>query len=245
MSGSTIDIQTGDGVADAYLSLPDSGQPRGGVLFLMDAFGLRPVIEEMADRIGDQGYAVLAPNLYYREGRSPVLDMPDLSDAEQREAFFAKARPLMAQLTPQRITADGKVYIDRLNQEAPGRVAITGYCMGARMGWRIAAAEPERVAALGGFHAGGMVTDEPDSPHRSADRLHAQVYFGHADHDSSNTPEQIKALDEAMAQAGVTATSEIYEDAPHGYTMADTAAFNEAARERHFSALFDLLKTAL
>ena len=51
MSGSTIDIQTGDGVADAYLSLPDH-EPRAGVLLLMDAFGLRPVIEEMADRIG-------------------------------------------------------------------------------------------------------------------------------------------------------------------------------------------------
>lgn len=245
MSGSTIDITTGDGVADAYLSLPDEGAPRGGVLFLMDAFGLRPVIDEMADRIAARGYAVLAPNLFYRQGRAPVLEMPDLTDPAQREGFFAQVKPLMAQLTPPRITADGKAYLDRLTQEAPGPVAITGYCMGARMGWRIAVADPERVAALAGFHAGGMVTDDPESPHKSADRLDARVYFGHADNDASNSPEQIKALDEALEAAGVTYRTEVYQDAIHGYTMADTAAFNEPARERHFEALFELLSSAL
>lgn len=245
MSATTIDITTDDRTADAHLSLPADGQPRGGVLFLMDAFGLRPVIAEMADRIAKQGYAVLAPNLYYRAGRTPVFDgMPDLEDAEQRTAFFDKARPLMAQLTPERITADGRAYIARLHQEAPGPVAITGYCMGARMGWRIAAAEGDQVAALAGFHAGGMVTDDPDSPHRSAGQIEARLYFGHADNDSSNTPEQIKALNAALDAAGVTYTSEVYEDAVHGYTMADTAAFSEPARERHFSALFDLLNRA-
>ena len=43
--------------------------------------------------------------------------------------------------------------------------------MGGRVGWRIAAAYPERVAALGGFHTGGLVTDEADSPHLSAGEL--------------------------------------------------------------------------
>ena len=64
MSGSTIDIQTPDGTADAYLATPDRGEPKAGVLFLIDAFGLRPQIEQMADRIAGQGYAVLAPNLF-------------------------------------------------------------------------------------------------------------------------------------------------------------------------------------
>ncbi len=245
MSASTIDIDTSDGVADAYLTRPDSGAARGGVLLLMDAFGLRPVIEQMADRIAQQGYVVLAPNLYYREGRAPVVDTPDLGDPSEREAFFAKARPLMAALSPERITADGRAYIDRLTQEAPGPVAITGYCMGGRLGWRIATSDPERVAALAGFHVGGMVTDAQDSPHRSAGELRARVYFGHADQDQSNTPEQMKALDDALDAAGVIYESELYEDAPHGYTMEDTAAYREPARERHFSALFDLLRTSL
>src|SRR5947209_17251275 len=148
MSGSTIDIQTPDGTADAYLAMPDSGEPKGGVLFLIDAFGLRPQIEQMADRIAAQGYVVLAPNVFYRAGRAPVLDMPDLSDLDNRAAFFGQVRPLMEALTPAVIASDGKAYLDVLNEHVPGPVAITGYCMGGRQGWRLAAAYPDRVAAL-------------------------------------------------------------------------------------------------
>jgi carboxymethylenebutenolidase len=245
MSGTTIDITTPDGVADGYLSRPDGPEIQGGLLFLMDAFGLRPVIEQMADRIAEQGYVVLAPNLYYRAGRAPLFEMPDLTDSEQRTAFFEKLRPLMGSLTPERIVSDAGAYLDRLAQETSGPVALSGYCMGARQGWRIAAAYPDRVAALGGFHAGGLVTEDPDSPHLSAGELDAELYFGHADNDPSNSPEQIKALDEALEAAGLTYRSEVYEGAAHGYTMADTAAYNEPARERHFTALFDLLKSAL
>jgi carboxymethylenebutenolidase len=245
VTGTTIDIKTDDGVADAYLTRPESGEPRAGVLFLMDAFGLRPVIEEMADRIAAQGYVVLAPNLFYREGRAPRLEMPDPTDPDRRAAFFEKLRPMMDALVPERIVADGRAYLDRLAQETAGPVALSGYCMGARVGWRIASAYPDRVAALGGFHAGGLVTDDPDSPHRSVDQLDAQLYFGHADNDPSNSAEQIKALEDALDRAGITYRSEVYEGAAHGYTMADTAAFNEPARERHFTALFGLLKRAL
>lgn len=49
---------------------------------------------------------------------------------------------------------------------------------GARVGWRIATAFPDRIAALAGFHAGGLVTDAPDSPHHSASELKAELYFG-------------------------------------------------------------------
>ena len=242
MSATTIDIKTSDGTADAYLTQDGSGP---GVLLLMDAFGLRPVIEQMADRIAQQGYTVLAPNLFYRAGRSPLFELPDLSDPDARAGFFQKLRPLMDELTPERMTADAGAYLERLGAETDGPVALTGYCMGARQGWRIAAAYPDRVAALGGFHAGGLVTDAPDSPHHSAGDLEAELYFGHADNDPSMSPEQIEALGRALDDAGSTYRQEVYEGAAHGYTMSDTAAFNEPARERHFSELFALLKRAL
>ena len=69
MQGEMVDISTHDGVADAYLSRPpgqDGTHP--GVLFIMDAFGLRPRIEEMVDRIAARGFVVLAPNVLYRAG---------------------------------------------------------------------------------------------------------------------------------------------------------------------------------
>ncbi|HUE27878.1 MAG TPA: dienelactone hydrolase family protein [Solirubrobacteraceae bacterium] len=245
MPGSIVDIKTEDGVADAYLARPDDDEAHPGVLFIMDAFGLRPRIEEMADRIAAQGYVVLAPNVFYRAGRAPIFEMPDLSDPDTRASFFQTLRPLMDQLTPDAVASDGTAYLDYLNEVAPGPVAITGYCMGARVGWRIAASHPDRVAALAGFHAGGLVTDAPDSPHRSADEIEAELYFGFADQDPSMNAAQIATLDEALDKAGVRHQTEVYEGAIHGYTMSDTAAYNEAAAERHFEALFALLGRAL
>ncbi len=245
MPSSTVDIQTEDGVADAYLTRPDDDQSHPGVLFIMDAYGLRPRIEEMTDRLAERGYVVLAPNVFYRAGRAPVIPVPHLSDPDNRASFFQSLRPLMDQLTPDALARDGAAYLDYLGQFAPGPVAITGYCMGGRVGWRITAAHPDRVAALASFHGGGLVTDAPDSPHRSARDIQAELYFGHADQDPSMSAEQIATLDQALDEAGVRHRTEVYEGARHGYTMSDTAAYNEAAAERHFEELFALLERAV
>jgi carboxymethylenebutenolidase len=242
MTTQTVDVPTRDGVADAYLARPDD-QPHPGVLFIMDAYGLRPTIEEMVERIAGDGYVVLAPNVFYRSGRAPVLAMPDLSDPDQRASFWQSLRPLISKLTPERVDADGTAYVEYLQNEAsPGPVAITGYCMGARVGWRIAATHPDQVAALAGFHAGGLATDQPDSPHLSAPDIQAEMYFGFADQDPSMSAEQIATLDRALDDAGARYRSDVYEGAQHGYTMADTAAYDEGARERHFRELRSLLE---
>jgi carboxymethylenebutenolidase len=245
MRSETIDIHTADGVADAYLTRPDDGDRHPGVLFIMDAFGLRRRIEDMADRIAERGYAVLAPNVFYRAGRSPVLPFPDMTKDDARAEFFKEVRPLMEQLTPERVAADGADYLDELANVADEPVAITGYCMGVRLGLRIAAAHPDRVAALAGFHGGGLVTDDPQSPHRSVGDLSAEVYFGHADQDPSNSAEQIAELDATLEAAGVRHRSEVYPGARHGYTMSDTPVYDERAAERHFRELFGLLDRAL
>jgi carboxymethylenebutenolidase len=242
---STVDVPTPDGVADAYLARPDGTGPHPGVLFIMDAIGLRPRIQEMAERVASAGYVVLAPNVFYRSGRAPVLPLIDLSEPDNRTSFMQAVRPLMEQLTPDLAARDGAAYLDYLTGMAPGPVAITGYCMGGRLGWQIAATQPDRVAALGCFHAGRLVTDAPDSPHQSAAALKAELYFGHADQDQSMTPNQIATLEPALDAASVRYRSELYEGAQHGYTMADTAAYDEVACERHFTELFALLERAL
>ncbi len=244
MPAQSLDIETVDGVADSFLALPE-GEPRAGVLFLIDAYGLRPRIEEMAARIAAEGYAVLAPNVFYRAGRAPVLEMPDFKDAASREAFMASVKPLMAALTPAAMASDGAAYLDALATRAPGRVGLTGYCMGGRLGWRIAAADPDRVAALACFHTGGLLTDAEDSPHRSADQLQSELYFGFADQDKSMPAEQIAELKRALEVAGAAYRAEVYPGAQHGYTMSDTAAYDERASERAFAELFGLLGRTL
>jgi carboxymethylenebutenolidase len=117
--------------------------------------------------------------------------------------------------------------------------------MGARLALRTAGAYPERVAAIAGFHGGRLATDTPDSPHLVADRVTAEVYFGHADQDSSMPPEQIELLDKVLTEAGVRHRSEVYPGAHHGYTQADTAAYDAKATERHWTELLALLDRTL
>src|SRR3954447_4853492 len=168
MTGELIYVAMPDGVADAYLARPDEDEDHPAVLLIVDAYGLRPQIERMADRIAERGYVVLAPNVFYRHARAPVVSLDGIGDPEQREAVFGRVMPLVRGWTPEQIVRDGGAYLDRLGD---GPVAITGYCMGGAGGWCIAGERAERVPALGGFHVGGLVTDGEDSPHREAGRL--------------------------------------------------------------------------
>jgi carboxymethylenebutenolidase len=238
-----VDIRTADGVADAYLVTPDEPGPHPGVLLFMDAFGLRPQIMEMATRIASRGYAVLAPNLLYRGQRSPLVTPDELADEEKRGAAFGRVMPMIQELTAERVIADSRVYLDYLGTDGP--VGLVGYCMGGRNALVVAGALGERIAALGSFHAGRVVTEGPDSPHLGVGSIVGEVYFGHADNDGSMTPDDIAALEAAFEAAGVRYTSEVYAGAPHGFTMADTAMHDPDAEVRHWDALFGLLGRAL
>jgi carboxymethylenebutenolidase len=248
MEKTMVDIPTVDGVADAYLVRPDGAGPHPGVLMYPDAFGVRPRVQEMADRIAERGYAVLAPNLLYRGGRAPQFDLSGLANPEERGRIFQKIFPQIQALDAAGITRDTAAYLDFFHAEEgvdPGPVAIVGYCMGGTNALRAIEAFPDRITALASFHAGRLVTDRPDSPHLRVGNITGEVYFAHADKDQSMTPEQIRTLEEALDAAGVRYRSEVYPDAPHGFTMADTASFQEAGERRHWLNLFEVLDRAL
>ncbi|MDT8912534.1 dienelactone hydrolase family protein [Amycolatopsis sp. PS_44_ISF1] len=244
MRTAMVDVPTEDGTADSYLAVPDGG-PHPGVLLFPDAFGLRPRIEEMANRIAARGYAVLAPNLLYRGGRAGWIDLAGLEDPERRGPIFEKIMPLISSLDTAAITRDARAYLDFFAAQDgmdPGPVTITGYCMGGTNALRVIEAFPDRVKAIASFHGGRLATDEPDSPHLKAGRITGELYFGHADQDHAMTAEQIKTLESALDEAGVRYRSEVYEGASHGYTMTDTAAYHEEGERRHWENLFALLE---
>lgn len=248
MRKTMVDVPTEDGVADAYLVVPDGDGPFPGVLFYMDAFGLRPRLREMAERIAERGYAVLVPNLLYRGGRAPIAGLSGLADAEERGRIFARVMPLIQALDTAAITRDTRAYLDFLAAQdgvSDGPDAIVGYCMGGTNALRAMTAYPERIVALAGFHAARLATEEPDSPHLRVARIRGEVYFAHADQDHTMPQDQIDRLEAALDAADVPFRSEIYPGAQHGFTMADTAAYSVEAEQRHWEKLFELLDHAL
>ncbi|WP_067899706.1 dienelactone hydrolase family protein [Nocardia vaccinii] len=244
----TVEVPTPDGFADAYLAYPDDTAQHPGVLLYMDAFGLRPHLKVMAGRLASAGYTVLVPNVFYRHGRAPVVDLPEFIDPSRRPEIFQRLGPIMRSLTPELVMRDADAYL-RWLADSPlttnGPVGVTGYCMGAGLALRTAATHPGRVAAAAGFHGGNLASTEPDSPHLLADRVAAELYFGHADQDSALPPEQVDRLEKALADAGVRHRCEVYAGAHHGFTQADTAAYHPDAAERHWEALLALFQRSL
>ena len=110
------------------------------------------------------------------------------------------------------------------------------------MAFVMAAALPDRIAAVAAIHAGNLVTDAPDSPHLGAPKIRARLYLGVADNDASATPAQQASLKEALDAAGVRYQLELYSGAAHGFAVPDFTVYDEAAAEKHWErvlALFD------
>ena len=243
--GRYLEIETSDGPAEAYLAgtAAGPGAPASpGVLMYMDAIGLRPRLHEMADQVASWGYVVLAPNVFHRDGRvADLAPATDLSDPGAREAYFEGAMRRVRALTTDQAVADAGTWVDALLEHATAPIGVVGYCMGARLAVRTAAVRPDAVAAVAGFHGGGLVTDEPSSPHLAVAGTRAEYLFGHADQDRSMPAEAVTALGRALEEAGVPHRNEVYPGAPHGYSMSDTSAWHAEAADRSFTELRDLL----
>ncbi|MFF7160447.1 dienelactone hydrolase family protein [Streptomyces sp. NPDC008086] len=236
-----LQIPTADGQADAVAAFPDDGERHPAVLMYADGFGIRPVLREMARELAGHGYYVLVPNFFYRHGPAPVIELPEHIGAEARTAVMGRLMPLIEAHTPERTLRDADAYLRFLTTQpeaGAGPVAVTGYCIGGLLAVRTAVAHPGQVAAVAGFHA-PVGAAGPDSLRT----LTAQAHFGHAATDL--TPEGLAELNQALDAAGVDYTSEIYPDTVHGFTMADTDAFNPAALRRHWDRLLPLLGRAL
>lgn len=247
MPTALLQIPTPDGQADAFAAFPDDGERHPGVLFFMDIFGIRPELEHRAQELAEHGYYVLIPNLFYRHGPAPLIELPEHIGEEERAKALKLLMPMVHAHTAERAQRDAEAYLSFLTSQpevSPGPIAAIGYCMGGGQALRTAAAHPDLVAAVAAFHPGKLVNDTPESPHRAViPAITAKVHIGHAETDMR--PEAVAELNEVLDASGVEYTSEIYPDTVHGFTMSDTSAFHAPALDRHWERLLALLDDAL
>jgi carboxymethylenebutenolidase len=245
MSVERIDIKSDDGVLDLHVFTPETGVgPWPAVLLYMDAFGVRPELAGMAQRLASNGYVVALPNLYYR---TPfVLFQPNVvaSEGPERERF----KGMIASINHAIVMRDTGLVIAQLDQHPSVKrtgLGAVGYCMGGGYALSAAGRFPERVAVAASFHGGSLATDKPDSPHRLAPRMRARVYIGAAEIDASFPPEQQVRLEQALTAAEVPHKIEIYAQAKHGFAVTGHIVFDREASELHWRRLVELLKETL
>ncbi len=206
MPNITDTVTTPDGSAPVRLFTPDGEGPWPGVVMIPDAGGVRQTFNDMAAHLADFGYAVLLPDVYYRQGDWEPFDMATaFSDSSQRKRLMS----FIGSISPDDWASDANAYFDYLaaRPEVRGSTfGVTGYCMGGRASLIIAGRVPERVAAAASFHGGGLVTDSSDSPHLKADQIQGEVYVGGAENDASFTDDHAEQLEKALTAAGVRHT---------------------------------------
>lgn len=195
------EVTTPDGSCDAFFVHPAAGA-HPGVILWPDVGGLRDAKKAMARRLAADGYAVLAVNPYYRDARAPVLD----SFAEFRTPEGqARIKPMRQRLTAETTARDAAAFVAFLDAQPQvdkrRRIGTQGYCMTGPFAIRSAAVSP-RIGAAASFHGGGLVTDEPDSPHRLMGASQAAFLIAIARNDDAKAPGDKDALRAAAAAAG-------------------------------------------
>jgi carboxymethylenebutenolidase len=242
-----VSIPMPDGEARGFVFTPERGEgPWPAAILFMDAPAIRPALFDMGQRLADAGYYVLLPDLFWRAGPYPPLDIVAARNGDpEMAALFAKLRAstdVGKQMTDARACLD---FLAAQPQADARKVGVTGYCMGGGIALRTAGTFPERIAAAASFHGGNMATDDEKSPHRLADAIKAKVLVAGADQDSSFDPAQKDRLAAALKEAGVEAEVSIWEGARHGWVPADMPVHNPEAAERHWRELIALFDRAL
>ncbi|MFN7996780.1 MAG: dienelactone hydrolase family protein [Bryobacteraceae bacterium] len=238
---SEVSIKTPDGTADAYFVHPATGTA-AAVLMWPDIFGLRPAFRAMGKRLAESGYAVLVVNPFYRTKKAPTAEAGGGTPIQE-------VMPLARTLNETTHMTDAKAFIGWLDGQAAvaknRKVGTQGYCMGGPIAFRTAAAVPDRVGAVASFHGGGLVTDQPNSPHLQAAKSKAQFLVAIAANDDERSPKDKTVLKETFAKADLPAEIEVYTGAAHGWCPPDSRVYNEPQAEKAWSRLLVLYGKAL
>jgi carboxymethylenebutenolidase len=236
-----VTVTTPDGMCDAYFVHPASGTAPG-VLVWPDIFGLRPAFRTMGKRLAESGYSVLVVNPFYRVKKAPTADAGSATPIPQ-------LLPLAQALNETTHMTDAKAFIAWLDQQASvaknKKVGTQGYCMGGPIAFRTAAAVPDRVGAVASFHGGGLVTNNPNSPHLQASKTKAQFLIAVAANDDQRSPDEKTVLKDTFAKANLPAEIEVYTGAAHGWCPPDSGVYNEPQAEKAWTRLLALYMKAL
>ena len=240
MPSRVISVTTPDGCMDCYMAGPDTSVPV--VVFFMDGFGYRRTLTDMADRLAVKVRVVL-PNLYYRHGPIPPVD---IAAAIKPGPEQARMMEYYQSLTPALVLSDLDALLRSPSCAAAAEqgVGCLGYCMGGAFAVAAAGALPNRVVAAASVHGGGLVTGTPDSPDRRIADIKGYLYLAFAGVDPYFSAEQAQTLASKTYAAGLNCLIETYSGAHHGFAVADVPAYNAGAAQRHWRRIESVFNEA-
>ena len=95
MIKSMTEIVTRDGRMDTFVTHPQEGGPFPSVMILMDIWGLREELFDIARKVAVTGYHRVVPNFYYRQGQARFAVYDERSRMKSFENFSEELRATM------------------------------------------------------------------------------------------------------------------------------------------------------
>jgi carboxymethylenebutenolidase len=240
-----LGITTKDGEMETFICHPERNRRSPAVFFLMDAYGIREELKDMARRLGTVGYYVLLPNLYYRAGRDTIYGPSVLEkDSAERE----RMRAVRTKMTIPPVMDDVAAmlaFADRQSEVKRGPVGCHGYCMSGPYALAAAARYPERIAAAASFYGTWLVSDAEESPHLSLGKVKGELYIACAEHDDLAPLPMVERLGMLFRDAGATGEIELYPGVHHGFAFPEARVYDKPAAERHWERLIALYRRRL
>ena len=221
--------QSENGAVGAYLAKPAEGAPWPAVLVAHDRQGVWEHMEDTANRLAQQSYLAVLPDMFWRDpvrqslniddmlATSSILNGPDFEEAlkqfpAEKHAAMRRAADWFNGPRPTTAAADfsaGIGYLKSRPDVRPDAVALLGYCMG---GSRVA----ETVGGGADVAAAVIYYGSFSKPEEQAARVRCPVQ-GHYGLLDKGITGRVPATQEAMRAAGKDYTPYTYEDAPHAF----------------------------
>ena len=214
MPSKSLAIKGDHGDMALYLSVPKGPGPFAGIVVAQHRGGVDDFIKSMADRLADAGFVAAAPDLYHRLGANEERSPRALKDSEMIEDVQAVVGYL-----------EGQENIDG------NALGITGFCMGGRVVYLMAAALAKFKAAVAYYGGNIMVPlgEGGPSPFQRSAQINCPLMFHFGAEDSNPSPEDMKRLDVELRRCNKEHHFFAYPGAGHAFMDASRQRYNAAA----------------
>lgn len=200
-----------------YVAAPDSGGPHPAVVVIQHAGGVDQFIQTMTDRFSSEGYLAIAPDLYHRDDPNS----PD--DALTR----------MSRLRDVNIVADVDATVEhlkRLSNVNAASIGITGFCMGGRVTYLMAARNCDFKAAVVFYGGNTMVSwGEGTSPFDLTPEIGCPVMGLFGEDDPNPNPTDVAKIDDELTKHGKPHQFHTYAGAGHAFMNEGRPSYREDA----------------
>ena len=142
----TISTLEGDKSFNAYVARPE-GAPRAAIVVIQEIFGVNAGIRRKCDKLAEDGYLAVAPDLFWQFEDGIELD-PDI------EPEMNKALDLFGKFDQDQGVRDIEAAIKYARSQGCAKVGAVGYCLGGRLAYMTAARTDSNATV--GYYAVGV-----------------------------------------------------------------------------------------